>query len=177
MGRTREYNDRVRSIAIRESPDMTNSFDRNSRTVLLAATSLSWLFLMQPALAQDRQAAAANQITPTSAVDTEQLQEVVVIADKQEIDLQRAPESITALSAATLDVANIVSPDDLNGFVPGLTLSPNEARTVSPVFAASAMKPTKTVSAQPRRSLTMSMASTLRAPYALSGDFPRCRSN
>src|SRR3977135_4048961 len=101
---------------------MTNLFDRNGCCVLLAATSLSWTVLMQPVFAQALPNEAASPTSPSSA-DTVQLQEVLVIADKQEINLQRAPESITALSASTLDVANIRSPDDLNGFVPGLTLS------------------------------------------------------
>jgi iron complex outermembrane receptor protein len=149
---------------------MTNSFDRNLGPVLLAAISLSWLFLIQPALAQEQQAAAANQVTPASAVDTEQLQEVVVIADKQEINLQRAPESITALNAATLDVANIVSPDDLNGFVPGLTLSPNEGENRVASIRGIGNEANQNGSAQPGVAYHVDGV-YIASPYALSGNF------
>lgn len=107
---------------------MTDSIDRNFRSLLLAAMSLPGTLFAQSAFAQDKQAEARN-----TAADTDQLQEVIVLADKRAVDLQKAPLAITALSADALDNANIRSSADLNGYVPGLTVARSEgvSRVVS----------------------------------------------
>jgi iron complex outermembrane receptor protein len=58
------------------------------------------------------------------ADDSDQtLEQVIVSADKREVDLQSAPVAITAISAAALDQSNITQLADLNGSVPGLTIA------------------------------------------------------
>jgi len=54
------------------------------------------------------------------------LDEIKVVGQKQETNLQKAPDSITALSAAALEQNNIVTPLDLNGQVPGLVMTTSE---------------------------------------------------
>ncbi len=54
------------------------------------------------------------------------LNEIVVVGQKAETSLQKAPESITALSAAAMEQNNIVTPMDLNGQVPGLVMTTSE---------------------------------------------------
>ena len=51
------------------------------------------------------------------------LEEVTVTAEKRQVSLQEAPVAITAVSAAALDQSNIMQASDLNGMVPGLTVS------------------------------------------------------
>ena len=64
---------------------------------------------------------------------TDELLPITVVAQKQNIDLQKAPESITALTAEALAQSNIVTPLDLNGQVPGLVITESEGfnRSVS----------------------------------------------
>ena len=54
------------------------------------------------------------------------LEQVVVTAEKRTTDLQKAPLAITSLSADTLRQDNINQIDDLDGYVPGLTVAKNE---------------------------------------------------
>ena len=54
------------------------------------------------------------------------LEQVIVTAEKRTTDLQKAPLAITSLSAETLRQDNINQIDDLNGYVPGLTVAKNE---------------------------------------------------
>jgi len=67
------------------------------------------------------------------APDSDTLEEIQVVAQKQNIDLQKAPEAITALSGDSLAALNIVNPIDLNGHVPGLVITTSEGynRSVS----------------------------------------------
>ncbi len=64
---------------------------------------------------------------------TEALQEVTVVAQKQNIGLQHAPVALTAITGDALKQAAIVSPMDLNGQVPGLVITSSEGynRSVS----------------------------------------------
>jgi iron complex outermembrane recepter protein len=149
---------------------MTDLLHRNGCSLLLAATSLSWVVLMQPAFAQAPPSEGASATSPSSTLDSEQLQEVLVIADKQQINLQRAPQSITALDASTLDVANIRSPDDLNGFVPGLTLAPNEGENRVASIRGIGNEANQNGSAQPAVAYHVDGV-YVASPYALSGDF------
>jgi len=149
---------------------MTILFDRNGCCVLLAATSLSLIVLTRPAFALEEPTEAASPTGATSEGDSVQLQEVLVIADKQQINLQRAPQSITALKASTLDVANIRSPDDLNGFVPGLTLAPNEGENRVASIRGIGNEANQNGSAQPAVAYHVDGVYVASA-YALSGDF------
>src|SRR5689334_6212934 len=107
---------------------MSDSVDHNFRSMLLAAMSLPGALFAPSAFAQEKPAEARDATT-----DTDQLQEVIVLADKRAVDLQKAPLAITALSADTLENANIRSSADLNGYVPGLTVARSEgvSRVVS----------------------------------------------
>ena len=62
-----------------------------------------------------------------------ELESITVVAQKQTMDLQKAPESITALSAGVMKEAGIITPLDLNGQVPGLVITTSEGfnRSVS----------------------------------------------
>jgi iron complex outermembrane receptor protein len=69
----------------------------------------------------------------SSASESDALESITVVGQKQTIDLQKAAVSITALSGATLAESNIVTPLDLNGQVPGLVITTSEGfnRSVS----------------------------------------------
>jgi iron complex outermembrane receptor protein len=51
------------------------------------------------------------------------LEEIIVSADRRNVDLERAPVAITAVSAEELDASNVTQLADLNGLVPGLTIA------------------------------------------------------
>jgi iron complex outermembrane recepter protein len=63
----------------------------------------------------------------TAATDSssagQTLEQVIVSAEKRDVDLQSAPVAITAISAAALDQSNVTQLADLNGSVPGLTIA------------------------------------------------------
>lgn len=103
---------------------MTRLCNRKVRFALLAATSFSSVILAHPVVAQTTldQGTAARE----ADADPARLGDIVVVADKREVNLQKAPLAITALSADTLANANIRSSVDLNGFVPGLTVARSE---------------------------------------------------
>jgi iron complex outermembrane receptor protein len=149
---------------------MIHAFNRRICTTLLGAACFSQLALAQQVFADEGNNGPAGSTTSATGVDTEQLKEVVVVADKQTINLQKAPESITAISASTLDVANIVSPDDLNGYVPGLTLSPNEGENRVAAIRGIGNEANQNGSAQPGVAYHVDGVYVASA-YALSGDF------
>lgn len=51
------------------------------------------------------------------------IEEIVVIAEKRKIDLQKAPLSVTAVSSDVLQKSNITDASALNGYVPGLQIA------------------------------------------------------
>ncbi len=63
---------------------------------------------------------ATLTLTPASA---QQLEEITVTARKQEENLMQVPLSITAVTAESLESANIKDPQDLAAFTPGLFIS------------------------------------------------------
>ncbi|MGH8445880.1 MAG: TonB-dependent receptor plug domain-containing protein, partial [Solimonas sp.] len=67
---------------------------------------------------------AAADASPDAAAG-EGIATVTVYADKREVDLQKAPLSVTAVSDKTLEQANITDPTGLNGYVPGLQIAPS----------------------------------------------------
>jgi iron complex outermembrane receptor protein len=75
-------------------------------------------------------------VSAAYAADTDasdELQEIVVVGQKQETNLQKAPESITAITGDTLAEDHIVTPLDLNGQAPALVITSSEGydRSVS----------------------------------------------
>jgi iron complex outermembrane recepter protein len=82
------------------------------------------------------EAAARTALADTSTdsgSSGEALQEVTVVAQKQDIGLQHAPVALTAITGETLKQESVVSPLDLNGEVPGLVITQSEGynRSVS----------------------------------------------
>jgi iron complex outermembrane receptor protein len=55
-----------------------------------------------------------------------ELESIVVVGQKENQGIQRAPEAITAISADTLKQDNVKSVEDLNGTVPGLVIGETE---------------------------------------------------
>ncbi len=51
------------------------------------------------------------------------LETILVTAEKQTVDLQRAALSVTSVSARTLEQGNVTDPTGLNGYVPGLQIN------------------------------------------------------
>src|SRR6202050_2489383 len=66
--------------------------------------------------------AAAGPPAPAAGENRNELEEIVVTAEKRESTVQATPISITALSASDLAEENIASVEDLIGKVPGISL-------------------------------------------------------
>ncbi|HTY93269.1 MAG TPA: TonB-dependent receptor, partial [Steroidobacteraceae bacterium] len=77
--------------------------------------------------------AAASTAAATDSGGADALQEVVVVAQKQNVGLQHAPVALTAITGDGLKQAAVVSPLDLNGQVPSLVITTSEGynRSVS----------------------------------------------
>jgi iron complex outermembrane receptor protein len=92
-------------------------------TRLFASASIFCLPVVGSALAQDAPAAPAAGAPASSSTG---LEEIVVVAQKRSVNIQKAPEAITAVTGAQLDQANVVNPVDLNGQVPSLVITTSE---------------------------------------------------
>lgn len=99
-------------------------------SLLLAGLSISALVTAQ-AQAQDALAAvqasaiAAPGLSASSAPE-DSLDEIVVTAEKRPTTVQSAPLAITAIEGAQLQQRNVNQVNDLNGYVPGLTIAKSE---------------------------------------------------
>jgi iron complex outermembrane receptor protein len=87
-------------------------------TRLFATASVLCLPVLHHSAAQDQPAAAPAASTG--------LEEIVVVAQKRSVNIQKAPEAITAVTSTQLDQANVVNPVDLNGQVPSLVITTSE---------------------------------------------------
>lgn len=83
----------------------------------------SLLALSLPHLAQ---AATTAPAPAPAAPDAEPIADIVVVGEKREISLQAAPLAITAVNSDALRQRNATELADLNGFVPGLTVTKSE---------------------------------------------------
>lgn len=83
---------------------------------------IGWLRLAQ-ALLLVGSLGARMALADTTDGAEQTLEQVTVSAERREVDLQTAPVAITAVSAADLDQSNITQMADLNGSVPGLTIT------------------------------------------------------
>ena len=99
--------------------------------LLVASAGPGLRFALADAPDAGADSASASASASTSGADA--LQEIVVVGQKQNINLQNAPIAITAITADTLAQANVVMPLDLNGQVPGLVITQSEGynRSVS----------------------------------------------
>jgi iron complex outermembrane receptor protein len=84
---------------------------RPSLVMLLACSVATSLLAAPLAMAKDEAATG--------------LEEVVVTAEKREVNLQEAAVSVTALSTNDLEARAIVDPGQLNGLVPGVSIQPS----------------------------------------------------
>jgi iron complex outermembrane receptor protein len=87
------------------------------------AGGLTMLVLLAGVSAPALPAAAQNQPATTTSVqgtNGEQLEEVVVTAQKSRQNLQTTPVAVTALSQQTLDDFHVQNASDLNGLVPNV---------------------------------------------------------
>jgi iron complex outermembrane receptor protein len=73
-----------------------------------------------------RRSGAACAAPEPVAGSGEQIADIVVVGEKRSVNLQSAPLAISAISADALRERNVVDVADLNGFVPGLTVSKSE---------------------------------------------------
>ena len=103
------------------------------RLGILAVTLLAAWGGGVPRIVAAATSAAATGAADSAGGDSDTLAEIQVVAQKQNIDLQKAAVAITALSGDSLAQLNIVNPIDLNGQVPGLVITSSEGynRSVS----------------------------------------------
>src|SRR5580700_890381 len=66
--------------------------------------------------------AAAGPPAPAAGESRNELEEIVVTAEKRESTVQATPISITALSADELTTENVFTVEDLAGAVPGVSM-------------------------------------------------------
>jgi len=94
--------------------------DRMNRSRLFSSIALgsllAWALSSVPAFAD-------TATSGTSVAGGAELEEVTVTARRERENLQVVPISITAISAEEIRQKNIVSPDDFNTTVPGLTVA------------------------------------------------------
>lgn len=100
-------------------------------SVLLTATAsvLAFCAASAPASAHASASEAAPDPAPAPAVsdpDGGTVGSIVVVGEKREVNLQSAPIAISAVSDEALRQRNATELADLNGFVPGLTVTKSE---------------------------------------------------
>src|SRR5579859_8211866 len=81
--------------------------------------------------------------------DTGGLDEIKVVGQKQATSLQKAPDAITAITAAALEQNNVTSPLDLNGMVPGMVITTSEGYDRSVTIRGVGFNTPQVDSAQP----------------------------
>jgi outer membrane receptor protein involved in Fe transport len=109
----------------------------------------------------------SQQLNMSSELIELQLDEVIVTSQHGQQRLLDIPASITAISASTLDDANVVSMEQLAGFVPGLnilTQTPGRPNLVIRGLTSDEVSPT----AQPRVSVYFNNAPISRATMAVT---------
>jgi iron complex outermembrane receptor protein len=100
----------------------TAAFSSPAILSFLAATLAGAALLCSPAAADPDPAAAGPPSTAAAAPGRNELEEIVVTAEKRESTVQATPIAMTALSSNDLAEQNIGSIQDLVGTVPGLSL-------------------------------------------------------
>jgi iron complex outermembrane receptor protein len=68
----------------------------------------------------------APNTPPPPAKPADTIENIVVVGQKQNKTIQKTPEAITALSAATLIQNHVYDAEDLNGLVPGIIVGESE---------------------------------------------------
>ena len=119
--------------AIRSSqPDAGGRRMRRASVAAAIATVLGAMALGAPAFAQDQTPAAGGAAAPAGAAASDQsgqnagtneLQEVVVTAERRAEDVQSTPIAVTAVTGDTLRQDNIRTVNDLSTVAPALTVA------------------------------------------------------
>ena len=99
---------------------------RSHAILLLAGTSLSAMGLSAAGAQTPEQAATPTQIAAADTTSENGIADIVVTGEKRETTLQSAPLAITAVSGEQLLQRNLNQVNDLNGYVPGLTITKSE---------------------------------------------------
>ena len=96
-----------------------------NKTLLFAAGASTLAMIPATAVAQQIVGAASAAADPAAgtAPDPDQLDDIVVTAEKRDVNLQKAPLSVSAVTAASLSEANVTEITGLNGLVPGLVVA------------------------------------------------------
>lgn len=145
---------------------------RSKKSFLFAGMSSLCLMAAQPGNAQT----APTPSTPAQATDNasapsnDGLEVITVVGEKKETALQKAPLSITSLSAETLDQDNVKSVADLNTLVPGLTVAKNEGYQTSIAIRGVGFEADQNDSAQPSVSFHLD-GIYIASPIALNQNF------
>jgi outer membrane receptor protein involved in Fe transport len=88
----------------------------------MGAAILGAVLFCRPAAADPDLAAGPVGETPAAGPGKNELEEIVVTAEKRESTVQATAISLTALSAGDLSQQNVQVPEDLVGKVPGISL-------------------------------------------------------
>ena len=69
-------------------------------------------------------------LSPTASVmahdDATKIDEIIVTAQRRQVDIQEAAIAVSVLSGEAFDKSNITRLDNFNGYVPGLTIAKND---------------------------------------------------
>jgi iron complex outermembrane recepter protein len=93
-------------------------------SALTLAVALGWTLTAQ--------AQTADQSTAQNGAASDQLQEVVVTAERRSVNIQQTPIVIQAISQQTLSEEHLTVPQDLEGTVPGLEVTSAGGYVLSP---------------------------------------------
>jgi iron complex outermembrane receptor protein len=105
--------------------------DRNGFALLFAGVSL---IAMAPVTAHAADAAAADATAAADESNGSTITDIVVTGEKRTTTVQAAPLSITAVSSAALQQRDLNQVNQLNGYVPGLTVAKvRGSRTVASI--------------------------------------------
>ena len=96
------------------------------RGALIIGTALS---VIPPAFAQGTQTAVSQTVQAANADQNNQLEEIVVTAEKRKQSLQSVPMSISAISASTLQDSGTINMQGIANMVPSL----NTVQNISPM--------------------------------------------
>ncbi len=127
----------------------------------------STLLFVSASTAAMAQAAATPDAPAKQAT---QIETVVVTANKVKSNLQKTPQSITALSAATLDRQNIAAPKDLDNIVPGMVVNTTPSNPLSISIRGAGYEGIENTSAQPGVSYNQNGV-YIASPISLNANF------
>jgi iron complex outermembrane receptor protein len=105
-------------MRLSKDDDMTNRKYSSTNSINNLKNSTTSLIYLASTLLSSAAIAAS---TPSGGIE-----EVTVVAQKREVNIQKAPVAITAVSAQVLDQSHAINPVDLNGLIPSLVFTTSE---------------------------------------------------